>query len=91
MTAASIQSFKNVASGFFRRQNKKGHLLERISIKRETIAVGDNVGTRPGACPMSAANKRSNLFNFEFNYPFERHSPLWAGTRPAPTFCVSFY
>jgi hypothetical protein len=29
-----------------------------------------------------------NLFNFEFNYPFERHSPLWAGTRPAPTFCL---
>jgi hypothetical protein len=44
-----------------------------------------NVGTRPGACPMSAANNRLNLFKFEFNYTIERHSPLWAGTRPAPT------
>jgi hypothetical protein len=69
----------------------KKKVLERISIKRDTMAVGDNVGARPGACPMSAANNRLNLFNFECHYPFERHSPLWAGTRPAPTFCVSFY
>jgi hypothetical protein len=64
---------------------------EQISNKDNSMAVGKNVGARPGACPMSAANKRSNLFNFEFNYPFERRSPLWAGTRPAPTFSVSFY
>jgi hypothetical protein len=44
-----------------------------------------NVGTRPGACPMSAAKRRLNLFNIEFNYTIERHAPLWAGTRPAPT------
>jgi hypothetical protein len=25
--------------------------LEQISIKRETMSVGDNVGTCPGACP----------------------------------------
>jgi hypothetical protein len=61
--------------------------LEQISIKGETMAVGDNVGTRPGACPMSVAKRRLNLFNFEFNYTIERRSSLWAGTRPAPTFC----
>jgi hypothetical protein len=33
---------------------------------------------------MSAAKQRLNLFNFEFNYPIERHSPLWAGTRACP-------
>jgi hypothetical protein len=38
---------------------------------------------------MSAAKQRLNLFNFEFNYPFERHSPLWAGTRPAPTLSLT--
>jgi hypothetical protein len=34
---------------------------------------------------MSVAKRRLNLFNFEFNYPIERHTPLWAGARPAPT------
>jgi hypothetical protein len=34
---------------------------------------------------MSAANNGLNLFNFEFNYPFERHSPLWVGTGRVPT------
>jgi hypothetical protein len=48
------------------------------------MAVGDSVGARPGACPMSAAKRRLNLFNFEFNYPFERHTPLWAGTGACP-------
>jgi hypothetical protein len=54
------------------------------------MAVGDNVGTRPGACPMSAAKRRLNLFNFEFNYPFERRSPLWAGTGACPYILFRF-
>jgi hypothetical protein len=54
-----------------------------------SLFLFQKVGTRPGACPMSAANNRLNLFNFEFNYTFERRSSLWAGTRPAPTLSLT--
>jgi hypothetical protein len=39
---------------------------------------------------MSAAKQRLNLFNFEFNYTFERHSPLWAGTGACPYILFRF-
>jgi uncharacterized protein YbgA (DUF1722 family) len=40
------------------------------------------VGSRPGACPMSAAKKRLNKFNVEFNQNWlALLQALWAGTR----------
>jgi hypothetical protein len=38
--------------------------LEQISNKGNTMAGGDNVGTRPGACPMSAAKRRLIYIQF---------------------------